>query len=54
MISKKLKEQALTVKSAVSIDTRSSIIDKRERFGDWEVDIVLSKHGTGIIMMVLE
>lgn len=36
------------------IDGRSSIVDSRERFGDWEIDTVLGKHGTGAIVTILE
>ncbi|MCV6610112.1 MAG: IS30 family transposase, partial [Amphritea sp.] len=33
-----------------SIDVRPSLVDTRERFGDWEVDTVLGKHGTGALV----
>ena len=42
------------IKNAVSIDERPAIIDTRERFGDWEIDTVLGKHGTGAIVTILE
>lgn len=48
------KEKAPTIKNAVSIDERPSIVDSRERFGDWEIDTVLGKHGTGAIVTILE
>ncbi|WP_419236975.1 IS30 family transposase (plasmid) [Photobacterium leiognathi subsp. mandapamensis] len=51
---KGLKEKAPTIKNAVSIDDRPSIVDNRERFGDWEIDTVLGKHGTGAIVTILE
>ncbi|WP_318467576.1 IS30 family transposase, partial [Photobacterium leiognathi] len=51
---KGLKEKAPTIKNAVSIDERPSIVDNRERFGDWEIDTVLGKHGTGAIVTILE
>ena len=35
---------------AVSIDERPAIVESRERFGDWEIDTVLGKHGTGAIV----
>ncbi|WP_305422560.1 IS30 family transposase [Photobacterium leiognathi] len=47
---KGLKEKALTIKNAVSIDERPSIVDNRERFGDWEIDTVLGKHDIGAIV----
>lgn len=37
-----------------SIDERPSIVDTRERFGDWEVDTVLGKHGTGALVTLAE
>ncbi|WP_318490429.1 IS30 family transposase, partial [Photobacterium leiognathi] len=51
---KGLKEKAPTIKNAVSIDERPSIVDNRERFGDWEIDTVLGKHSTGAIVTILE
>lgn len=37
-----------------SIDERPSIVDTRERFGDWEVDTVLGKHGSGALVTLAE
>ncbi|MEH6628769.1 MAG: IS30 family transposase [Motiliproteus sp.] len=37
-----------------SIDERPSIVDRRERFGDWEVDTVLGKQGTGALVTLAE
>ena len=51
---KGLKEKAPTIKKAMSIDKRPLIVDSRERFGDWEIDTVLGKHGTGAIVTILE
>ncbi len=48
------RDKAPTIKNAVSIDERPSIVDSRERFGDWEIDTVLGKHGTGAIVTILE
>ncbi len=48
------KEKAPAIKNAVSIDDRPSIVDSRERFGDWEIDTVLGKHGTGAMVTILE
>ncbi|WP_261872596.1 IS30 family transposase [Vibrio rarus] len=47
-------EKAPAIKNAVSIDERPDIVDSRERFGDWEIDTVLGKHGTGAIVTLLE
>ncbi|HIF9086907.1 TPA: IS30 family transposase, partial [Photobacterium damselae] len=30
------------------------IVNSRERFGDWEIDTVLGKHGSGAIVTLLE
>lgn len=37
------------IPNAVSIDERPSIVDTRERLGDWEADTVLGKQGTGVL-----
>lgn len=48
------QNKAPVIKNAISIDERPSIVDSRERFGDWEIDTVLGKHGTGAIVTILE
>ena len=48
------KEKAQAIKNAVSIDDRPSIVDSKERLGDWEIDTVLGKHGTGAMVTILE
>ena len=48
------RTKAEAIKNAVSIDDRPAIVDSRERFGDWEIDTVLGKHGTGAIVTLLE
>ena len=30
------------------------IVDSKERFGDWEIDTVLGKHGAGAMVTILE
>ncbi|WCN09146.1 IS30 family transposase [Marinomonas mediterranea] len=42
------------IKNAVSIEERPDIVDTRKRFGDWEIDTVLGKSGTGSIVTLLE
>ena len=32
------------------IEDRPAVVETRERFGDWEVDTVLGKHGTGALI----
>ena len=51
---KGLKEKAPTIKNAISIDEHPPIVDSQERYGDWEIDTVLGKHGTGAIVTILE
>ena len=48
------KEKAPAIKNAVSIDDRPSIVNGKEGFGDWEIDTVLGKHGTGAMVTILE
>ncbi len=42
------------IPNRVSIDERPSIVDERSRFGDWEVDTVMGKQGTGAIVTLAE
>lgn len=37
-----------------SIDERPEVVNNRERFGDWEVDTVLGKQGTGALVTLAE
>jgi len=37
-----------------SIDDRPAVVETRERFGDWEVDTVLGKQGTGALVTLAE
>lgn len=48
------KEKAPAIKNAVSIDERPEVVESRERFGDWEIDTVLGKQGTGAVVTILE
>ncbi len=42
------------IPNAVSIDDRPSIVNARERIGDWEADTVLGKQGTGVLVTLAE
>ena len=42
------------IPNPVSIDDRTAIVDTRERFGDWEIDTVLGKQGTGALVTIAE
>ena len=37
-----------------SIEDRPVVVETRKRFGDWEVDTVLGKHGTGALVTLAE
>ncbi len=38
----------------LSIDKRPAIVDARARFGDWGIDTVLGKNGTGALVTLAE
>lgn len=42
------------IPDSVSIELRPSVVDERSRLGDWEVDLVLGKQGTGAIVTLAE
>ena len=42
------------IPNRVGIECRPAIVDKKKRFGDWEVDTVLGKQGTGAIVSLVE
>ncbi|MDB4837006.1 IS30 family transposase [Marinomonas sp.] len=48
------RTKAEVIKNKVSIDDRPVIVETKKRFGDWEIDTVLGKHGTGSIVTLLE
>ncbi|KZN45810.1 hypothetical protein N476_24920 [Pseudoalteromonas luteoviolacea H33] len=48
------KIKAPTIKNAVTIDERPVVVKSLERFGDWEINTVLGKHGAGAIVTILE
>lgn len=43
-----------TIKDRVSIDLRSDIINNKERFGDWEIDLIIGKDQKGAIVTIVE
>lgn len=43
-----------TIKDKVSIDLRSDVINNKERFGDWEIDLIIGKDGKGAILTIVE
>lgn len=44
----------ITIKDKVSIDQRSDIINKKLRFGDWEIDLIIGKDNKGAIVTIVE
>ncbi len=38
----------------LSVDERPAIVDAQTRFGGWEIDTVLGKHGTGALVTLAE
>jgi len=42
------------IKDRVSIDLRSEIINNKERFGDWEIDLIIGKDRKGAIVTIVE
>ena len=43
-----------TIKDKVSIEHRSEKINNKERFGDWEIDLIIGKDGKGAIVTIVE
>ena len=39
---------------ACSIDERPTVVDSRERLGDWEADTVIGQQGTGVLVTLAE
>lgn len=48
------RAKRVIIPNRVGIECRPAIVDEKERFGDWEVDTVLGKHGTGAIVSLVE
>jgi IS30 family transposase len=42
------------LKNRVSIDERPSIVDKRKRVGDWELDTVIGRRGGAVLVTAVE
>ena len=43
-----------TLKNRVSIDLRPTVVNNKERFGDWEIDTIMGKNNKGAILTVVE
>lgn len=48
------RAKRVIIPNRVGIEHRPAIVDKKRRFGDWEADTVLGKHGTGAIVSLVE
>jgi len=44
----------IVIKNRVSIDDRSAVINNKERFGDWEIDLIVGKENKGAIVTIVE
>jgi len=42
------------IKNRVSIHQRPSIVDERERIGDWEIDTIIGKNQKGVLVTAVE
>jgi len=50
----KHKNRRVIIKNKVSIDERPSVINNKERFGDWEIDTIVGKNHKGAIVTIVE
>jgi len=48
------RAKRIIIPNRVGIEHRPVIVDKKERFGDWEADTILGKNGTGAILSLVE
>jgi IS30 family transposase len=44
----------ISIKNKVSIEQRPSIVDEKERCGDWEIDTIIGEDGKGAILTLTE
>lgn len=42
------------IKDKVSIELRDDVINNKERFGDWEIDLIVGKENKGAIVTIVE
>lgn len=47
-------KQNYMIKNRISIDLRPSVVDNKERFGDWEIDTIIGKNNRGAILTIVE
>jgi IS30 family transposase len=44
----------ISIKNRVTIDQRPTIVDTKQRFGDWEIDTILGENNKGAIVTLVE
>lgn len=44
----------VVIKNKVSIEDRPDIINNKERFGDWEIDLIVGKNNKGAMVTIVE
>jgi len=44
----------IVIKDKVSIDLRPDVVNKKQRFGDWEIDTIVGKENKGAIITIVE
>ena len=42
------------IKERVSIDERPKVVDRKSRFGDWEIDTIIGKNHQGVLISIVE
>ncbi len=42
------------IKNKVSIENRPEIVNNKERFGDWEIDLIVGKNNKGAMLTIVE
>jgi len=47
-------EKKEIIKDKISIEKRSDIINNKERFGDWEIDLIVGPQNKGAIVTIVE
>jgi IS30 family transposase len=51
---KEAAQNEVIIPNLIGIEEHPEIVDTKQRFGDWEVDTVLDKQGTGAIVSLVE
>jgi IS30 family transposase len=51
---KRPAKDKIPIKNRVSIEQRPDIVNKKERFGDWEMDTIIGENNNGAIVTIVE